>query len=392
MRWYPNTMLASVLFIGMLSAACREQATREPSRTQGPKPPVTIGVVLPLTGNTSEYGQRAKRGIELAAEDLRSSGVDVRIIVEDDEGSSQKGVAAVTKLLDVDGTKFVIGAVSSTVTLSILPVTDRKGALLFSPASSSPKLSGASPLFLRNWPSDVYEASALARYAAERGIERVVILYVNNDYGLGLQDEFTKTFVAPGRAVVATEAYPLDARDFRAVIAKHRAVDGPGVAWYLAGYHKDMALATKQIREGGVNAQILADADYGIPETLEIAGAAAEGALYSSPWYDADANDTARAFARKHRDKFGGEASEFEGNGYDALMLIVNTIKVKGEQPTTVAQHIRTLRGYPGAGGNLTFTAQGDVVKPIALMQVQRGKFTRLAVLSPAEARSGSRK
>ena len=343
-----------------------------------------IGAILPLTGNISEYGQRVKRGMEIAVEDLRQSGTTVKLVIEDDEGSSQKGVAAAGKLTNIDGIRYIVGAVSSSVTLSILPSTERTRALLFSPAASSPKLSGASPLFLRNWPSDVLEGKVLAQYTAgDLAINRVAIFYVNNDYGLGLQDEFSKTFTAAGKAIVFKETYPLDTRDFRALVAKYRQQFASIGAFYLAGYHKDMALATKQLREGGFRGQILGDADYGIPETVEIAGAAAEGAIYASPWYDAEANDTANKFASRFRALYGKAPSEFEGNGYDAVMLIARTIQQQGDNPELVAKQIRSVKGYPGAGGQLTFTEQGDVVKPIALMKVHDGKFLKISVTEP---------
>ncbi|MFZ5926303.1 MAG: ABC transporter substrate-binding protein [Acidobacteriota bacterium] len=379
MRKPPFLLLAVGVILAAGAVISVLVTRRAPPRAQ--ELSINIGALLPLTGNLAEYGQRVRRGIELAVEDAKALGCTVRVIFEDTEGVPQKGVLAANKLLNADRVRYIIGAVSSTVTLSVLPVAEARGALLISPAASSPKLSGASPLFLRNWPSDVLEARVLAEYAATAlNLRRVVILYVNNDYGLGLQDQFSKSFAALGGTIVAREGYPLDSRDFRQIIAKHQPRFGNTDGYYLAGYHKDMAAATRQLREAGFKGQILGDADYGIQETLDIAGNAAEGAVYATPWYDPDSNQTAKTFAERFRTLYGRAPSEFEANGYDAVILIVRGVQAKGQNPAGVAAYLRTLKDYPGAGGNLTFTDSGDVIKAIAIMKVEHGEFKRISV------------
>ena len=350
-----------------------------------------IGAILPLTGDISEYGQRIKRGIEIALEEVNQLGQRrVEVIYEDSKGSSREGVTVAHKLINKK-VCFIIGAVSSSVTLSIIPISDQYKVLLFSPASSSPKLSGISSYFVRNWPSDVLEATVLAEYAYERlNIRKAVIFYVNNDYGLGLKEEFSKTFRKKGGEILGIEAYPLNARDFRSLVGKYRNRFEDIEAIYLAGYHRDMAFATKQLREGGYKGLTLADADYGIPEVIEIAGEAAEGNIYASPWYNPEANETAKKFARIFKQRYKTFPSEFEGNGYDALKLIVEGIQKHGCDPIKVAQHIKQIKHYPGAGGYLTFTPKGDVIKPIAIMKVEKGEFKRMEVFEPVLDEGGN--
>ncbi|MEM4408088.1 MAG: penicillin-binding protein activator [Candidatus Caldarchaeum sp.] len=360
------------------------QQTRQPKEEKV----IKIGAILPLTGDISEYGQRVKRGIDIAVEEINKSpgGLRVQVKYEDSEGVPQKGVNAAQKLINTEGVRYIIGAVSSSVTLSIVPITTRAKVLLMSPASSSPKLSGISPFFVRNWPSDVLEATVLAEYAFDKlSVRRVIILYTNNDYGLGLQQEFVKSFKRRGGSIVAVEGYPLNARDFKGIIAKYGQSFKDVDAIYLAGYHRDMAIATKQLREAGYSRLILGDADYGIPELIQIAGRAAEGAIYATPWYDPESNETSKRFVEVFKQRYATVPSEFEANGYDAVRLIVSGIQQRGDDPAAVAQFIRELKEYPGAGGRLTFTQAGDVIKPIAIMRVENGTFQRIEVFEHEE-------
>jgi len=343
---------------------------------------IKIGAILPLTGDISEYGQRIKRGIDLAVKEINSTSMHkVLVIYEDSKGSPKDGVSAAYKLINSDKVKFIVGAVSSSVTLSIVPITDKYKVLLFSPASSSPKLSGISELFIRNWPSDVLEAKVLASYAYNKlNIKKICIFYVNNDYGIGLMEEFSKTFKMKGGKIVGIESYPLNNTDFKNISGKYKNIFKEIDAIYLAGYHKDMAFATKHLREAGYKGLLLADADYGIPEVLEIAGNSAEGTIYGSPWYNPESNDESWRFFENFKLNYNALPSEFEANGYDALKLIFDGIQKFGYDPIKVAQYIKELKHYKGAGGYLTFTSSGDVIKPIAIMKVEKGKFKMLEV------------
>jgi branched-chain amino acid transport system substrate-binding protein len=348
---------------------------------------IKIGAILPLTGDISEYGQRVKRGIELAVEEINSmSPRKLQIIYEDSKGSSKEGVSAAYKLINSDKVKFIIGAVSSSVTLSIVPFIHKHKVLLFSPASSSPKLSGISEFFIRNWPSDVLEAKVLASYAYDKlNIKKVCIFYVNNDYGIGLMEEFTKTFKNKGGKILGVESYPLNNTNFKNIIVKYKNIFKEIDAIYLAGYHKDMAFATKHLREEGYKGMLLANADYGIPEVFKIAGDAAEGTIYATPWYNPQSNEKSKKFFENFKLRYNTLPSEFEANGYDAVRIIFEGIQMYGYEPLKVAQYIKTLKHYEGAGGYLTFTSLGDVIKPIAIMKVTHGEFKMYEVFEIKE-------
>jgi branched-chain amino acid transport system substrate-binding protein len=239
---------------------------------------------LSLTGDLAEYGTRCKEGIDLAVEEINAAGgIDGRpleVVYEDDKGIPTEGVTALNKLISLDGVTTVMGAVSSSVTLAMEPIATREHVFLFSPVSSSPKIPGKSKYLYTMWPPDTFEARALAEFASQKlGKKRAAILYVDNEYGLGLMDQFAKRASELGLQIVSKEAYPLNNKDFRLIIPKVKQSQ-PDVL-FLAGYHKEMAFATKEIRDSGMTQQILGDTDYEVQELLDIAGQTAEGAIYA---------------------------------------------------------------------------------------------------------------
>ncbi len=348
---------------------------------------IKIGAVLPLTGEIAEYGKRCKAGIDIAIDELNKGGgikgQALKILYEDSRGNPQEGVNALQKLIKVDGVRVVVGAVASSVTLAMEPIATKNKVILFSPASSSPKLTGISKYFFRTWPSDVLEARALANCVySELGLKNVGTLYVNNDYGLGLNDEFTKRFNELSGRVSVVETYEQGATDFRTQITKIKAKDPNAI--YLAGYHREMAVATKQIRELGIDAQILGDADYGVQELLEIAGVAAEGAIYSIPEYEpANGSVVMKQFAEVFRAKYGSSPSIFEANAYDAVKILAQAIAGVGLDPERISTYISSLKNYAGASGDISFGIKGEVTKPVSIKTVKNGKFIPFPVGSP---------
>jgi len=340
---------------------------------------IKIGAILPLTGDISEYGKRTKMGIDLAIDEINGNGSPFKnrynIVYEDDKGVPKDGVNSVQKLIDINKINYIIGSVSSTVTLAILPIIDQRKVILFSPAASSPKLTGMSSYFFRDWPSDLLEATVLSDFAFKTlKFKKISILYVNNDYGIGLRNEFIRHFKELGGSILNDESYAQSATDFRSQLDKIK--NSKPEAIYLSGYHREMAIATKQIKEVGIPCQILGNADYGVQELLEMTGTASEGAIFSIPEYlPNDTTSSIKHFTMEFRKKYGKEPSIFEANGYDALMVIAQAIDAVGNDTKRVSDFISSLKHFKGASGDISFDQKREVVKPITIKTVENGAF-----------------
>lgn len=341
-----------------------------------------LGVVLPLTGNYAEYGNRVRRGVDLAVEEINSkggvAGKQIRVYLEDTESQAKNAVSAMNKLVATNGVRFVIGEVSSTNTLAMIPVAEQNGVFLFAPVSSSPKLTNVSKLFARNWPADNAEAAAMATFAQSQGKRMASVLYVNLDYGIGLAENFKKTYESMGGKILVYEGYSGDTVSFRSLAQK--VADSHSDVVFLGGYHKDMAHATKAIRE--VTSRpltILAGTDYEVQEVIEIAGRGAEGAVYGTPKFDPNsAEESVRTFVESYKKKYSHDPSLFEANAYDAVGLITALVQKVGNNPLKVGEGIRGIMNYKGASGTYSFQSDGDVSRAIGLKTVRDGKFISL--------------
>lgn len=371
--------LHALLSLGtlILLAACGQPAAEKKQDAQEPR--IKVGVILPLTGELASYGEPMKVGMEMAKIELDSAakqgrGPSFNLLYIDSQADAKLGVSAAQKLISVDGSKYIIGDVSSSVTQAIVPIAEQNKVFLLSPGASSPALENISPYFARNYPSSVSESAAAARFAKDNlHALSALVIYVNAEYGIGLEKKFREVFSTLGGTLLESIPYEFERTDFRNVILKLKGAKTDVI--YLAGNQREMGNFMKQYREAGLKTPIVSNISFLQPDCLQLAGSAAEGVLVPVADYNPkDPSQTsAYAFAQAYQRKYGTEVSLPFAVGYDAVMLLANGISTSGNDPTKVATHIRDLKNYDGALGVLNFT-NGEVDMPIVIRTIKNGE------------------
>lgn len=175
---------------------------------------VKIGALLPMTGDLQAYGVASVRGVELAVKEINSAGGvlgnPIELITGDTQTNAQAGVDAAQKLVSVSNVAALIGAMSSGVAIPVAQTVSKPNKVpQISQSATSPVLTNLDDdgYLFRTAPSDALQGKVLGDLTYEEGFRKVGVLYINNDYGEGLADEFTKSFTAHGGAVTNALAY-----------------------------------------------------------------------------------------------------------------------------------------------------------------------------------------
>ncbi|MET0763231.1 MAG: ABC transporter substrate-binding protein [Blastococcus sp.] len=229
---------------------------------EGPAPtpatsgaPLVVGTLLPLTGDLAFLGPPEVAGAKLAIQDINAAGgvfgQPVQLI-EGDSGDASTDTATQTadRLLQ-SGVNVVVGAASSTVSLTVIDRITGAGVMQLSPANTSDQFTDYNDngLYFRTAPPDVLQARALADLIGEDGNNTVAILARNDAYGTGLADNTQQNLLDQGLAEddVINVTYDPTAANFDAEIQKM--VDFGGDAIVLIGFDE-----SSRILEG-LNAQ-----------------------------------------------------------------------------------------------------------------------------------------
>ena len=338
---------------------------------------IKVGAILPLSGDLSAYGKYVKRGIELAAEEINANGgiggANITVLYKDNGGESDKTVSVMNALIAEDKVPVVIGAVVSANTLAVCPIAEKKKVVLISPTSTSPKLSDYKNYVFRTCPSDIYQGKALSDVIFDLKPEgaRVAVMFVDNDYGVGLKDAFVKSYQERGE-IVAVEAHKEGDTEFTGVLSAIKDKNPDVVV--LITYAKEGAAIVKQGREEGLDVAWVGSDGIKSNAFIEQAGKDAEGVKATYP-ISMVSESVTENFVKLYRAKYGtGSIDTDVTYGYDTMHVVAEAIEKGGYDAEDISDALREIR-YHGVCGAKKFDENGDVPPAYDLWKVENAKW-----------------
>ena len=342
---------------------------------------VKIGGIFPLSGGVAVYGIGCRNGVELAIKEINAAGgingKKIVLISEDDEGNPEKTVNAYKKLTTKYGVKFVIGSLTSGCTKAITYLAQAGKIIQIAPAATAEDITDAGDFIFRACFIDPFQGTVGGKFAAENlKAKKAAVLYdVNNDYSVGLYENFKIEFEKKGGKVVSAESYSTGDKDFNAQLTKIKNAN-PDVV-YLPDYYATVALIAKQLRASGINTPIVgADGWDGI---IDNAGDEVLNGFFSNH-YAADSTDKAVVkFVNAYKADYKDTPVSFAALGYDCMYLLKDAMtSAKTTTDTTAVK--KALEATNGAyvTGNLTFDKKHNPVKSAVMVEIvkENGKLT----------------
>jgi branched-chain amino acid transport system substrate-binding protein len=340
---------------------------------------IKIGVMTPLTGDVSSWGEMQRRSTDMVLEEINNAGgvrgAKIRVIYEDDQADAKVGVNAFKKLVDADKVPIVVGSPASAVTLAVAPIANEKKVALLSSGSTATAVGKAGPYVFRIMPSDEVQSSIMASWAWDLGHKRIAVIYTENAWGQGLKDAFEKDFKAKGGEVLSIQSSTQDATDFRTQLAKIKDIKPDAI--FAPLYTRGAGLMIKQARELGLKQQILGADVYGTPELIQAGGSAVDGVLYTT--FGDYRGPERQEVAKKYKDKYKIDMETYATYCYDTFMIALEAIKrMSSNQPIdgrNIREALLGIENFRGVTGVTTFAGQNSATgKTFDKMTVKNGK------------------
>jgi ABC-type branched-subunit amino acid transport system substrate-binding protein len=380
---------------------------------------ITIGVILELTGTAGEYGQAAAKSVEMALRDLNEAGGvrGCRLVTAtmDTQGQATVAVDAANQLVQLKKVPVIIGSIASSTTIPILTsVTGPARVVQMSPAASSPKLTSlardarSNGMFFRTVTSDALQGGVAAQCALDHGMRRLAVVYANNDFGVGLYNEFARMFKALGGVIVTSVPYQERQASYGSEITS--ALDAAADGLYLISTPLDgAAIARAWISQGGARRFLLND---GMNSAAFISGV---GAKYLNEAYGTSSGTNPTASTRYFYEQYPAYAridpnSPAADRAYDAGAILGLALDAAGNtqpaairaaiyrvtDPTGAVIHagkdefVRALAllrdgkpiRYEGVIGAVSFDASGDISGPFRVWRITNGAPTTIGEMS----------
>lgn len=420
------SLALTLLATNVLITACQNTSSEGGSQSQGGQSEgLKLGTLLPTTGDLASIGQNMPIAVQFAVDTINAcdgvNGSMVTIINEDSQTDPSAGSTAMTKLAEVDRVAGVVGAFASSVSSAAVDVAARNNVMLVSPGSTSPVFTerAANGEFNGYWartaPPDNYQAQALAALANKRGFKNVSTVVINNDYGVGFEQEFVRAFEDLG-GTVATKGSPVryDPKaatlDSEAKAAFGNQPDAVAAVLYAETGSVLLKSAFEQGLSEGVTV-LLTDGVYSEDFVRQV-GKTGDGrsiiggSLGTVPGADGQA---LQDFTALWREETGNEVSAFAPHSWDAAVLLMlaaeaadaNTgegiksqirevANAPGTEVSDPCEAMSLIRNgedinYQGASGNVDIDQNGDVVGSYDVWQVNEdGSLETIDKVNPA--------
>ncbi|CAO3381571.1 ABC transporter substrate-binding protein [Azospirillum argentinense] len=374
-----NVVLGGLLLTGIAASV--------PAQAQDT---VRIGLVQPLTGSVAYNGKSVVEGARLAVEDMNAAGgvlgKKIELIVEDGQCTPANSVNAVEKLVQKDKVVTLVGAFCSSATAAIMPVAQKYKLPLITGVSSKASLTEqGNPYFFRAAETDALMAEAFAKILAnDLKLTKVAYIGVNDDWGRGGVEEFSRDLTALGVKTVLTEYFDHGATDFFTLLTKLRAAKPDGV--FVAAETQDGSILVKQIREMGLDTKVFGVGSWATADFINLTGEAAEGIHAAVPY--ASSMDTPRnqAFVQKYQAKYGIKPGKYGAAGYNALNIAGQAIARAGGTDAEAIRAALAKTSYEAPNGVYKFTDKGQAYGfDAVLVRIEKGE-PKVIASTPVDA------
>lgn len=258
----PNIAWRSLAVLGaacLVLAACGgdgDEAGGDASPTAAAKGDGTfkVGTLLPQTGSLAFLGPPEFAGVDLAIKEINEAGGVLgkpATVSNTDSGDTSTDIAtqSVNKLL-TEKVDVIIGAASSSVTLSVIDKITGAGVVQISPANTSDTLTTHNDkgFYYRTAPPDVLQGRVLGDQVVADGNATVGMLVLQDAYGEGLGKNARAAIEAGGGKVSEYVVYDPKAADFSADVAKIKAANPAAIV--LIGFDETKKIIPKLIEAG----------------------------------------------------------------------------------------------------------------------------------------------
>ncbi len=352
----------TVAFMSILGLALFAGGTANAAGT------LKVGVQAPITGSFANEGQGIDNAVRLLAEQINAKGGvlghKIEVVTCDDQGTAMNAAICAKDLVN-KGVKMVIGTYTSTCAEAAEPVYFRAGVLQTSDGTSDTLTKHGYWTFFRNSFPNSAEATFTAHYFVKvKKYKRIAILSDFSSYSDGLANAVVDSIKKLGGNIVAHEKVTAGSQNFTPILTQLKSKN-PDVIYY-AGYYSDGGLIRAQQKALEIKADFVGGDSNDNPDFIKLAGDAAQGAyLINVPTPNLLPYDLAKNFLKAYQAKYKMmPPSIWTLLNADGMRAFIHAMEVNKSLDTKKAAEYlhKTMKGYPGITGPITFAADGNRV------------------------------
>ena len=361
-----------------------------------PEPPYLVGAALPLKGAYRRFGEKALRGVLLAAEVFNKDGrdnVEIKVINTVD---TEEPLGSYIESLSYDK-RFggIIGPLLSKNAPEVARIAQQSSIPVIA-LSQKEGLTQMGDFIFRNFLTPRAQAETIARYAVDvLGKQNFAILYPDNHYGRALAREFRRSVEELGATVVGQVSYSPGKKDFaqelktlfaieveeHVVGRRHLSKYTPTVevdALYIPDYYPSIVQIAPYLAFYNIkDVQLLGSNGWNSPRLPKLAGQYVEGAVFVDGFFAKSKRWATEEFVKRFRKTYGYTPGIIEAQAYDAAMILFSAIE-SASMRIFIKESIKSTIDFEGATGNIRFSPDGEAIKELFLLKIEDRKIVEI--------------
>ena len=377
-RTLPGMVIVVALLLTGMVTSCGVSAP-----TKGD---LTVYVAAPLSGWQADGGQTVVGGARLAAEEINRRGgllgYRVKIVPIDDEADSDVAAEVANEIAEaVRGGERVLGVIghyNSGQAAAGLEIYKDLPIIVITPTASDPSLTQKGYRnFFRVNATDAAQGPYDAEFLVNGlGAERIVLVYAQNDYGVGLKAQMEAALDSLGRSPVEIIAIEEAADTHAHIIPRIKAANPDAI--FLAGYETEGYILLPELREAGIEATFMAGDGCFLYEFIDGSGQWAEGVYVSgiTPDPKVVADDK---WWRAYQTVETRNPGTYSIAGYSAMTVLASGVThARSLDAAAISQSLREI-DISTLVGLVRYDDKGDLTdQRVYIFQVRDGDYVQV--------------
>ena len=343
---------------------------------------IKIGVVLPLSGHTSNYGTEALKGINLAVENINKTGGirrnKLKLIVKDNAGDPATTSQVVSEMIDDQKAMVIIGPVTSTNSAVAAAVAQQASTPLILPFATNPYVTEIGEYITRICFTDPVQSKALAEFSKTHlhSNKIAVVFEKGSSYSEKLSDFYVMRLKDIGGNVAFVEGFDSDKGNLRDVISRASQVKPDLI--FAPVYYPEAAIIVNYIAGLDNSVTILGGDGWESPELFRLCGKNLNSlqVFISSHFSLQNPHQIVSSFVSDFQQTFGNRPNAVSALGFDAVGMLVDALKrASSINKGGLRQALVSTSNLEGVTGTISMNEKRNAVKDIYILKVLEDEF-----------------
>ena len=362
-RWVAAVALAT---IGVLGAGCTSSSSNK-------NKPIVIGISLSASGDFSDPSAAAKKGYELWADTVNSSGGlfqgrKVQLKIVDDTSSPNQVVTNYQNLITKDHVDFVFGPFSTLLSAPAAKVVNRYSYAFIEPAGGGPAIFDEklhNVFFVQPAPvvdSGVVFANYILSLPASQRPKTAAYPELDDPFAAPIAELIRQKFEAAGIRTVYKTVYPPEQVDFTPIVTRMAAAN-PDIV--VGGTQSDDAFnEVKAMVEQHFSPKLLFlsnGSNDPVNFPTKVGTNNVNGVFGAGDWFQDESSPGNSAFVAAYHQKYGsGPIDPTSAEAYASGQLLQAAVSRVGSLDNGKVISALHQGSWPCVEGNLSWNSVGE--------------------------------